>query len=193
MCCAAGSSRARRGTSTGRSKLREIRPPAVNRTAWAGTHSTVRPRTSRDCGSPTGSRSGQTHARTACGTRPHRLPPDPGVLHSFLSDTSEQAYERLIDTLLDSKHWGEHRGAVLAGCGAIRRHSRHPHRQLPRDVFLSGLGHRGVQQQQAVRRICRRTTCWRSTAQPDPRATRGKPGFIATTSRPTRVARFRGI
>ena len=38
------------------------------------------------------------------------LPPDPGVLESFLSDTSENAYEKLVDKLLLSKHWGEHRG-----------------------------------------------------------------------------------
>ena len=37
------------------------------------------------------------------------LPPDPGTLESFLSDTSEDAYEKLVDRLLDSKHWGEHR------------------------------------------------------------------------------------
>ena len=37
------------------------------------------------------------------------LPPDPGTLESFLHDTSEQAYEKLVDRLLDSKHWGEHR------------------------------------------------------------------------------------
>ena len=37
------------------------------------------------------------------------LPPDPGTLESFLSDTSEDAYEKLVDRLLDSRHWGEHR------------------------------------------------------------------------------------
>jgi hypothetical protein len=37
------------------------------------------------------------------------LPPDPGTLASFLSDTSENAYEALVDALLESKHWGEHR------------------------------------------------------------------------------------
>ena len=37
------------------------------------------------------------------------LPPDPGTLESFLHDTSEDAYEKLVDRLLDSKHWGEHR------------------------------------------------------------------------------------
>ncbi len=37
------------------------------------------------------------------------LPPDPGTLTSFLNDTSDRAYETLVDKLLDSKHWGEHR------------------------------------------------------------------------------------
>ena len=37
------------------------------------------------------------------------LPPDPGTLKTFLHDTSERSYEKLVDTLLDSKHWGEHR------------------------------------------------------------------------------------
>ena len=37
------------------------------------------------------------------------LPPDPGTLASFLNDDSEQAYEKLVDELLASKHYGEHR------------------------------------------------------------------------------------
>ena len=37
------------------------------------------------------------------------LPPDPGTLATFLDDTREGAYERLVDRLLDSPHWGEHR------------------------------------------------------------------------------------
>ena len=37
------------------------------------------------------------------------LPPDPGLLDGFLSDTSENAYEKLVDKLLESRHWGEHR------------------------------------------------------------------------------------
>ena len=37
------------------------------------------------------------------------LPPDPETLASFLDDGSEQAYETLVDELLASRHWGEHR------------------------------------------------------------------------------------
>jgi len=37
------------------------------------------------------------------------LPPDPATLASFLSDTSEGAFETLVDNLLASSAWGEHR------------------------------------------------------------------------------------
>jgi mono/diheme cytochrome c family protein len=37
------------------------------------------------------------------------LPPDPATLASFLSDTSDGAYETLVDKLLASSAWGEHR------------------------------------------------------------------------------------
>jgi hypothetical protein len=38
------------------------------------------------------------------------LPPSPEVVQVFVEDPSADAYERLIDRLLDSPHWGEHRG-----------------------------------------------------------------------------------
>ena len=37
------------------------------------------------------------------------LPPDPGTVATFLDDTKDGAYERLVDRLLASPHWGEHR------------------------------------------------------------------------------------
>ena len=37
------------------------------------------------------------------------LPPDPGLLASYLNDQSDHAYESLVDRLLQSQHWGEHR------------------------------------------------------------------------------------
>ena len=37
------------------------------------------------------------------------LPPDPGLLQSFLNESSTRAYENLVDQLLTSRHWGEHR------------------------------------------------------------------------------------
>ena len=37
------------------------------------------------------------------------LPPTPEMIEAFLKDTSSAAYELLVDQLLDSPHWGEHR------------------------------------------------------------------------------------
>jgi hypothetical protein len=37
------------------------------------------------------------------------LPPDPGTLATYLEDASSTAYEALVDRLLESRHWGEHR------------------------------------------------------------------------------------
>lgn len=38
------------------------------------------------------------------------LPPAPEVVEQFVADPAPNAYEKLIDTLMESKHWGEHRG-----------------------------------------------------------------------------------
>lgn len=37
------------------------------------------------------------------------LPPDPELVEEFVGDTSEWAYDRLVDRLLSSPRWGEHR------------------------------------------------------------------------------------
>ncbi len=38
------------------------------------------------------------------------LPPSPEEVEGFVADTDPQAYEKLIDRMLASPHWGEHRG-----------------------------------------------------------------------------------
>ena len=38
------------------------------------------------------------------------LPPTPEQVEAFVHDTAENAYEKLVQQLLDSPHWGEHRG-----------------------------------------------------------------------------------
>lgn len=37
------------------------------------------------------------------------LPPDPALVEAFVADTQPGAYERYVDQLLESVHWGEHR------------------------------------------------------------------------------------
>ncbi len=38
------------------------------------------------------------------------LPPEPEVVTAFVNDQAPDAYERLVDTMMKSEHWGEHRG-----------------------------------------------------------------------------------
>jgi len=38
------------------------------------------------------------------------LPPAPAEVEQFVNDSSPQAYEKLVDRMMASKHWGEHRG-----------------------------------------------------------------------------------
>ena len=38
------------------------------------------------------------------------LPPEPKLVEAFVQDDSADAYERLVDQLLQSERWGEHRG-----------------------------------------------------------------------------------
>lgn len=38
------------------------------------------------------------------------LPPAPEVVAAFVNDTAPDAYEKLVDQLMKSEHWGEHRG-----------------------------------------------------------------------------------
>src|SRR5262249_18977214 len=38
------------------------------------------------------------------------LPPQPWEVEAFVNDTRPDAYERFVDYLLESPHWGEHRG-----------------------------------------------------------------------------------
>src|SRR5262249_6116152 len=37
------------------------------------------------------------------------LPPQPEEVERFVNDTTPNAYESLVDRLMDSPHWGEHR------------------------------------------------------------------------------------
>ena len=38
------------------------------------------------------------------------LPPEPAEVEAFVKDNTKGAYEKLVDRLMGSEHWGEHRG-----------------------------------------------------------------------------------
>ena len=79
------------------------------------------------------------------------LPPTPAEVDAFLADKSPDAYEKRVDALLRSPHYGERMAVALARRCALRRHPRLPHRQPARHVAVARLGDRRVQPEHAVR------------------------------------------
>ena len=47
------------------------------------------------------------------------LPPTPEEVEAFVADPSPDAYEKLVDRLLASPHYGERWGAALARRGPL--------------------------------------------------------------------------
>ena len=90
--------------------VRRVDPPAVTDEAWVKNpiDRFVLARLEAEGLAPSSEADRRTLARRVA-LDLTGLPPDPGTLAGFLSDTSDAAYEKLVDKLLDSKHWGEHR------------------------------------------------------------------------------------
>ena len=88
--------------------------------------------------------------------------------------------------------WRRRTGAstrpLLARRGPLRRHARHPLRQLPRDLGLPRLGHQRLQPQHAVRPVHHRAAGRRPAAQPRRSTSRSPPASTAATSPPTKAA-----
>ena len=52
------------------------------------------------------------------------IAPTPAEIDAFLADKSPNAYEKVVDRLLASPHYGERMALPLAGCRPLRRHQR---------------------------------------------------------------------
>ena len=85
------------------------------------------------------------------------LPPSPAEVDAFVADTRPDAWERLIDTLLASPHYGERCGRhwldVVRYADSRRLRVRRP---PPERLALPRLRHPGVQRRQALRPVPRR-------------------------------------
>ena len=100
------------------------------------------------------------------------LPPTPEEVDAFVDDTSPDAYEKLVDRLLASPHYGERmavpwldlvRFADTVGYHGDQNQNVFPYRDYVIDAFNA---------QQAVRPVHDRATRRRPAAQPDHRAAR---------------------
>ena len=93
------------------------------------------------------------------------LPPTPAEVEAFLDDASPDAYESMRRPLPRLAALRRAPRPLLARRRPLRRHPRHPLRQLPRDLALPRLGHRRLQPQHAVRPVHHRAAGRRPAAQ----------------------------
>lgn len=114
------------------------------------------------------------------------LPPTIAEIDAFLNDRAANAYEKVVDRLLKSPHYGERMGARLAGCVTLCRYERLSHRQRPRHDALGASGS-STPSIATCRLINSRSSSWpaiccRSRPIPPPRSSRNWPAdSIATT------------
>ena len=89
----------------------QAEPPAVADPAWARTpvDRFLRVKLAEKGMTPAGPADRRTLARRVS-LDLTGLPPAPGLVEGFVADVAPDAYERLVDRLLASPAWGEHRG-----------------------------------------------------------------------------------
>ena len=125
---------------------------------------------SRGAEARAGSRS--PHARTPARVRPHGVAAGAGGRRSVRERQVRRVVRDLRREAAGTAAVGRTPGPVLARLRPLRRHPRHPHRQLPRDLGLPRRSHQGVQYQPAVRPVHDRATGRRPAAEPDARPAR---------------------
>ena len=116
------------------------------------------------------------------------LPPTPADVEAFVNDTSPDAYEKLVDQLLASPHWGEHRGRYwLDAARYADTHGIHfdNYREMwsYRDWVIDAFN-----RNHAVRPVHDRAARRRPAAEPRRSSSRSPRASTAATSRPTKAA-----
>ena len=75
--------------------------------------------------------------------------PSPAEVDAFVNDKSANAYEKLIDRLLDSQRFGERMALYSMDLARQGRFQRDARRRSPRHVAVARLGHPCLQRQHA--------------------------------------------
>ena len=96
------------------------------------------------------------------------LPPTPDEIDAFLADRSPDAYEKLVDALLHSPHYGERMAMPWLDPARYADTNGYHIDSLSRDVAVARLGDRRLQPQPAVRSVHDRA----DRRRPVPNATR---------------------
>ena len=107
------------------------------------------------------------------------LPPTPEEVDAFLADRAADAYEKRVDRLLASPHYGE-RWARLARSGALCRHQRLREGSPALDLALSRLGDSCPQRRPALRPVHDRAARRRHAARRRRSSSGSPPASIAT-------------
>ena len=133
-------------------------------------------------------RSRSPHACSPREPRPDRPAADAGRGRSVRQRQVAGRLREVRRSAAEAAALGRASRPLLARRGPLRRHARHPLRQLPRDLGLPRLGH-----QRASTRTCRSTSSrssnWPATCCRTRRSiSRSPPASTAATSRPTKAA-----
>ena len=91
------------------------------------------------------------------------------MVEAFAADASADAYERLVDRLLQSPHWGEHRARYWLDAARYADTNGIHFDNYRRDLGLSRLGH-SRPSTATCRSIASRSSNWRAICCPRPRS-----------------------
>ncbi len=108
------------------------------------------------------------------------LPPTPEEVDAFVADRSPDAYEKLVDRLLASPHYGERWARRWLDLARYADTNGYEKDRTALDLALPRLGDRRPERRHAVRPVHHRAARRRPAAERDARASGSPPASIAT-------------
>ena len=108
------------------------------------------------------------------------LPPTPEEVDAFVNDDSPDAYERLVDRLLASPHYGERWARRWLDLARYADTNGYEKDRAALDLAVSRLGHQRAQRRHAVRPVHHRATRRRHAARRHASSSASPPAFTAT-------------